>query len=45
LSCVHERDRALATYKRALTLSPSDRVARELSERMRTLDAKSAAGR
>jgi tetratricopeptide (TPR) repeat protein len=41
----HERDRALATYKRALTLSPSDRVARELSERMRTLDAKSAAGR
>jgi tetratricopeptide (TPR) repeat protein len=41
----HERDRALATYKRALTLSPSDRVARELGEKMRTLDAKSAAGR
>jgi tetratricopeptide (TPR) repeat protein len=41
----HERERALATYKRALTLSPSDRVARQLSERIRTLDAKSAAGR
>jgi tetratricopeptide (TPR) repeat protein len=41
----HERERALATYKRALTLSPSDRVARELGERIRTLDAKSAAGR
>jgi tetratricopeptide (TPR) repeat protein len=41
----HDRDRALATYKRALTLSPSDRVARELGERIRTLDAKSAAGR
>jgi tetratricopeptide (TPR) repeat protein len=40
-----ERDRALATYKRALTLSPNDRVARELGERIRTLDAKSAAGR
>ncbi|HVV50196.1 MAG TPA: tetratricopeptide repeat protein [Polyangia bacterium] len=41
----HERERALATYKRALTLSPSDRVARELGEKLRTLDAKSAAGR
>jgi tetratricopeptide (TPR) repeat protein len=41
----HERDRALATYRRALTLSPSDRVARELAERIHTLDAKSAAGR
>jgi tetratricopeptide (TPR) repeat protein len=41
----HERDRALATYKRALSLSPSDRVARELGEKLRTLDAKSAAGR
>ncbi len=40
-----ERDRALATYRRALSLSPSDRVARELGERLRTLDAKSAAGR
>jgi tetratricopeptide (TPR) repeat protein len=41
----HERDRALATYKRALTLSPNDRVARDLGDRIRTLDAKSAAGR
>ena len=40
-----ERDRAVMTYKRALSLSPSDRVARELGERLRTLDAKSAAGR
>jgi tetratricopeptide (TPR) repeat protein len=40
-----QRDRALATYRRALTLSPSDRVARELGERIHTLDAKSAAGR
>ena len=40
-----ERDRALMTYRRALTLSPTDRVARELGERLRTLDAKSAAGR
>jgi tetratricopeptide (TPR) repeat protein len=40
-----ERERALATYRRALTLSPSDRVARELNEHLRTLDAKSAAGR
>jgi tetratricopeptide (TPR) repeat protein len=41
----HERDRALTAYKRALTLSPSERIARELGERIRTLDAKSAAGR
>jgi len=40
-----ERDRALATYRLALTLSPSDRIARELGERIHTLDAKSAAGR
>jgi tetratricopeptide (TPR) repeat protein len=40
-----ERDRALATYRLALTLSPSDRVARELGDRIQTLDAKSAAGR
>ncbi len=40
-----ERDRALATYRLALTLSPSDRVARELGDRIHTLDAKSAAGR
>ncbi len=40
-----ERDRALAAYRRALTLSPSDRVAHALNDRLRTLDAKSAAGR
>jgi tetratricopeptide (TPR) repeat protein len=40
-----ERDRALAAYRRALTLSPSDRVARELNDRLHTMDAKAAAGR
>ncbi len=40
-----ERDRALATYRRALGFKPIDRVARELGERIRTLEAKSAAGR
>ena len=40
-----ERDRALATYRKALGLKPDERVARELGERIRTLDAKSAAGR
>jgi tetratricopeptide (TPR) repeat protein len=40
-----ERERALATYRLALTLSPSDRVARELAERIQTLGAKNAAGR
>jgi tetratricopeptide (TPR) repeat protein len=40
-----ERDRALATYRRALGYKPSERVARELGDRIRTLDAKSAAGR
>jgi tetratricopeptide (TPR) repeat protein len=40
-----ERERALATYRLALTLSPSDRVARELGDRIHTLEAKSAAGR
>jgi tetratricopeptide (TPR) repeat protein len=40
-----ERDRALATYRRALGYKPSDRVARELGDRIRTLEAKSAAGR
>jgi tetratricopeptide (TPR) repeat protein len=40
-----ERDRALAAYRRALGLKPTDRVARELGERIRTLEAKSAAGR
>ena len=40
-----ERDRALATYRRALGFKPTDRVARELGDRIRTLEAKSAAGR
>ncbi len=40
-----ERERALAAYRRALQLSPSDRVAHDLNDRLRTLDAKSAAGR
>lgn len=40
-----ERDRALATYRRALGFKPSDRVARELGDRIRTLEAKAAAGR
>jgi tetratricopeptide (TPR) repeat protein len=40
-----ERDRALAAYRKALALSPGDRVARELGEAIRTLEAKSAAGR
>jgi len=40
-----ERDRALTAYRRALGFKPSDRVARELGDRIRTLEAKSAAGR
>jgi len=40
-----EPARALETYRQALARSPSDRVARELEERVRALDAKSAAGR
>jgi tetratricopeptide (TPR) repeat protein len=40
-----ERDRALAAYRRALGFKPGDRVARELGDRIRTLEAKSAAGR
>jgi tetratricopeptide (TPR) repeat protein len=40
-----ERDRALAAYRQALGFKPSDRVARELGDRIRTLEAKSAAGR
>jgi Flp pilus assembly protein TadD len=40
-----QRDRALDTYRRALKCKPSDRVARELGDRIRTLEAKSAAGR
>jgi tetratricopeptide (TPR) repeat protein len=40
-----ERDRALAAYRRALGYKPNERVARELGDRIRTLEAKSAAGR
>jgi tetratricopeptide (TPR) repeat protein len=40
-----ERERALEAYRRALGLKPSDRVARELTARLRALEAKSAAGR
>jgi Flp pilus assembly protein TadD len=40
-----ERDRALAAYRRALGFKPSDRVARELGDRIRTLEATRAAGR
>jgi tetratricopeptide (TPR) repeat protein len=40
-----DRPRALEAYRKALKLSPPDRLARELQERVRTLDAKSAAGR
>jgi Flp pilus assembly protein TadD len=40
-----ERDLALETYRRALTLSPPEKLARELTDRVRTLEAKSAAGR
>jgi tetratricopeptide (TPR) repeat protein len=40
-----ERDRALAAYRRALGFKPSERVARELSDRIRTLEATRAAGR
>jgi tetratricopeptide (TPR) repeat protein len=40
-----ERDRALAAYRQALGFKPSDRVAHELGDRIRTLEAKSAAGR
>jgi tetratricopeptide (TPR) repeat protein len=39
------RDQALATYRRAMGLSPSERLSRDLAERVRTLEAKSAAGR
>jgi tetratricopeptide (TPR) repeat protein len=41
----NDRARALETYRRALTLTPPERLARELAERVRTLEAKSAAGR
>jgi Flp pilus assembly protein TadD len=40
-----ERDRALAAYRKAQGLKPDERVAHELGERIRTLEAKSAAGR
>ena len=40
-----DRVRALESYRKALKLSPPERLARELQERVRTLDAKSAAGR
>ena len=40
-----ERTRALETYRRALGLKPSDRVERELTTRLRALEAKNAAGR
>jgi tetratricopeptide (TPR) repeat protein len=40
-----ERDRALATYRRALGFKPNERVAREIGDRIRTLEAKNAAGR
>ncbi len=40
-----EGARALEAYRRAQTLEPSDQVARDLAERVRTLEAKSAAGR
>jgi tetratricopeptide (TPR) repeat protein len=40
-----ERARALEAYRRAQGLKPSEQVARDLAERVRTLEAKSAAGR
>ncbi|HEY2731215.1 MAG TPA: tetratricopeptide repeat protein [Polyangia bacterium] len=40
-----EGARALEAYRRAQTLEPSDQVSRDLAERVRTLEAKSAAGR
>jgi tetratricopeptide (TPR) repeat protein len=40
-----ERSRALEVYRKALECKPSDRVAREIGDRIRTLEAKSAAGR
>jgi tetratricopeptide (TPR) repeat protein len=39
-----ERARALETYRRALGLKPSERVARELTAHLRALEAKNAAG-
>ena len=42
---LHHPAQALEIYRQALARSPSERVARELQDRVRTLDAKSAAGR
>jgi tetratricopeptide (TPR) repeat protein len=40
-----DRARALDAYRRALTFGPAERLDRELRERIRTIEAKSAAGR
>jgi len=40
-----DRAHALESYRKALTLAPPERLTRELQERVRTLEAKSAAGR
>lgn len=40
-----DQARALQAYQKALTLAPPDHLERELRERIRTLEAKSAAGR
>jgi tetratricopeptide (TPR) repeat protein len=40
-----DRAHALESYRKALTLAPPERLTRELQERLRTLEAKSAAGR
>ena len=40
-----DRVHALESYRKALTLAPPERLTRELQERVRTLEAKSAAGR
>lgn len=40
-----ETARALENYRQALALSPPERLVRELNERIRTLEARNAAGR
>ncbi len=40
-----DRAHALESYRKALTLAPPERLTHELQERVRTLEAKSAAGR
>jgi tetratricopeptide (TPR) repeat protein len=40
-----DRAHALESYRKALTLAPPERLTRELQDRVRTLEAKSAAGR